>query len=178
MLNPTSAFLEVDKQNEENSSDSDDCDDAERSTPRRRYKRPKKEDSAIPAWQKSKDFARYVEIHPWHFRFYNFFEHSLLSEEMSSPSDDDVIEVNGGPYMPSEKQNGKRKRMRSRSRSITPPPALPVHQILNAKRIVRYDLCYVSFHVFTCSYATDKRLKRQYVHLLQPSSIWTTQVMR
>ena len=70
---------------------------------------------------------------------------------MSSSSDDGVIEVTGEARTSSEKQNGKRKRMRSRSRSITPPPALPAHQILNAKRIVRYDL-FMLFFPFAFSY--------------------------
>ena len=53
-MNLTS-LLEVEKQIEESSTDSD---DDENSTPRRRYKRPKKEDSGVPAWHKSKDLAR------------------------------------------------------------------------------------------------------------------------
>lgn len=40
----------------------------------------------------------------------------------------------------SEQAALKRKRLRSRSRSITPPPALSVHQIQNARNLVRYLL--------------------------------------
>lgn len=61
----------------------------------------------------------------------------LLSEAVSDDSDSD-IELIGVSLTPNGKQNGKRKRQqRSRSRSITPPPALPLHQIQNAKNIVR-----------------------------------------
>jgi hypothetical protein len=60
----------------------------------------------------------------------------MLSEAASDDSDPD-IELIDMSLTPNGK-NGKRKRQqRSRSRSITPPPALPLHQIQNAKNIVR-----------------------------------------
>src|SRR5260221_2184431 len=63
----------------------------------------------------------------------------MLSQEISDSSDDDdsndIVEIT-----PTRQRNGKRKRLCSRSRSITPPPALPAHHIQNAKRIVRYVL--------------------------------------
>ena len=60
----------------------------------------------------------------------------MLSVTVSDDSDSD-IELIGTSLTPDGK-NGKRKRQqRSHSRSITPPPALPLHQIQNAKYIVR-----------------------------------------
>lgn len=54
---------------------------------------------------------------------------SLLSEGLSEDSDSDVVAVS--PV----KNNNKR---RSRSRSITPPPALPRLKLQEARDIVRY----------------------------------------
>ena len=61
----------------------------------------------------------------------------MLSVAESDDSDSDVQLI--GTSLTPDAKKGKRKRQqqRSRSRSITPPPALPLHQIQNAKYIVR-----------------------------------------
>ncbi|KAF9525541.1 hypothetical protein CPB83DRAFT_771916 [Crepidotus variabilis] len=89
-------------------------------TPRRR-KRQKKDASVVPSWQKNSDFKR------------------MLSVDLSDSSDDD-IQIIGDSSTPRGNHKGKRKRPRSRSRSITPPPALPEHQLQNAKNVVRQAL--------------------------------------
>ncbi|KAJ3513491.1 hypothetical protein NLJ89_g2912 [Agrocybe chaxingu] len=99
--------------------DTTDSDDDERS-PRRKQKKQRREPSAVPQWQKSKNIAR------------------MLSQDLSESSDDEV-EITGESSTPNGKRFGKRKR-RSRSRSITPPPALPQHQIQSAKDLVRRTL--------------------------------------
>lgn len=62
---------------------------------------------------------------------------SVLSQEVSDTSDNDHFEITGDDSTPTGLRNAKRKRPRSRSRSITPPPVLSAYQIQNAKRIVR-----------------------------------------
>ncbi|CAA7262910.1 unnamed protein product [Cyclocybe aegerita] len=99
--------------------DTTDSDDEEGS-PRRKHKKQKREPSAVPQWQKNKNIAR------------------MLSQDLSESSDDEV-EITGESSTPNGKRFGKRKR-RSRSRSITPPPALPQHQIQSAKDLVRKTL--------------------------------------
>ena len=110
------------------------------STPRKgSYKRAKKDTSTVPAWQKQKNIARFVST-LWQGPLrYLTGTNSLLSHELSDDSDDG-IEITGESSTPNGKGKGKRKRARSRSRSITPPPALPAHQIQNAKNVVRYAL--------------------------------------
>ncbi|KAF8964320.1 hypothetical protein BDZ97DRAFT_1904414 [Flammula alnicola] len=99
--------------------ENDDSSDSDSSTsPRRtKHKRKKKESSVVPTWQRNKKLTR------------------MLSEDLFD--DSDGIEIIGE----SSTAQGKRKRkQRSRSRSITPPPALPEHQIQNAKNVVRQTL--------------------------------------
>jgi hypothetical protein len=68
-------------------------------------------------------------------RFYHAIV-SVLSQEISDTSDNDYFEI-GDDSTPTRLRNAKRKRPRSRSKSITPPPVLSAFQIQNAKRIVR-----------------------------------------
>ncbi|KAF8799030.1 hypothetical protein BYT27DRAFT_7202790 [Phlegmacium glaucopus] len=98
-----------------------DSDSDSEMSPRGKNKR-KKHDSNTPLWQADRVLAR------------------MLSEVVSDGSDSD-LELIDISMTPNRTQNGKRKRQqRSRSRSITPPPALPLHQIQNAKNIVRQAL--------------------------------------
>lgn len=62
-----------------------------------------------------------------------------MSADLSDGSDgSDDIEFLGSSETPRTKQPSKRKRLRTRSRSITPPPALPLHQLQNARALVEY----------------------------------------
>ncbi len=60
----------------------------------------------------------------------------LLAIEISDDEDDDFA-LQGIENTPN-KSKLKRKRQRSRSRSITPPPAIPLHQLQNARNVIRY----------------------------------------
>ena len=60
----------------------------------------------------------------------------MLSVAESDDSDSDV-QLIGTSFTPDDKKGKRKRQQRSRSRSITPPPALPLHQIQNAKFIVR-----------------------------------------
>ncbi|KAJ8520871.1 hypothetical protein ONZ45_g2400 [Pleurotus djamor] len=64
----------------------------------------------------------------------------IVSTELSSDEDIEIVSVS-----PSKKSPRKRSRIshspsRSRSRSITPPPALPMHQIQTARNVVQKAL--------------------------------------
>ncbi|KAF9221601.1 hypothetical protein BS17DRAFT_785030 [Gyrodon lividus] len=89
------------------------------SSPRRRKKKQNKQND-LPRWQAT-DVA------------------TLLSPE--NDDDDQIIES-----LPRDdrenKSPRKRKRERSRSKSITPPPALPAHQLENARNLVRQALTF------------------------------------
>ncbi|KAJ7069751.1 hypothetical protein C8F01DRAFT_1113820 [Mycena amicta] len=61
----------------------------------------------------------------------------MLSKEPSSDSDSDIVEFLNETRSKQKKRKGKE---RSRSRSLTPPPALPEHQLRNARNIVRQTL--------------------------------------
>ncbi|KDR82499.1 hypothetical protein GALMADRAFT_237823 [Galerina marginata CBS 339.88] len=106
---------ETTKQDKDASGDSD---NAASPSKNRKHKKNKQEANHVPSWQKTKELTR------------------MLSVDLSDDSD---IEFTG-LSTPNSKLNGKRKRQRSRSRSITPPPALPLHQIQNAKNVVRQTL--------------------------------------
>ncbi|KAF8887183.1 hypothetical protein BD779DRAFT_1662606 [Infundibulicybe gibba] len=95
--------------------------ESEADSPRRKPRR-KPDQRDAPRWQTSQAMVR------------------LLSEGVSDDSDADSITIIEAPTQ-SSKKAGKRKRpQRSRSRSITPPPALPFHQIQNARNVVRTTL--------------------------------------
>ncbi|KIM43006.1 hypothetical protein M413DRAFT_443821 [Hebeloma cylindrosporum] len=93
------------------------------SSPRSRSKNNKRtkrdKSTSVPLWQQRKDLARILSQGP--------------------DSDDSDIEITGEEI---RTPNGKRKRAnnRSRSRSITPPPAVSQAQIQNAKNVVRQTL--------------------------------------
>ncbi|KAF9468649.1 hypothetical protein BDZ94DRAFT_1245911 [Collybia nuda] len=63
----------------------------------------------------------------------------LLSVGLSDSSGSDDVEVIGVSTLKAS-QDARRKRQRSRSKSITPPPALPYHHIQNARNVVRQTL--------------------------------------
>ncbi|KAG6817010.1 hypothetical protein H0H87_000906 [Tephrocybe sp. NHM501043] len=98
-------------------SDSDEGD----TTPKR--KKPRKQDTASP-WQNKKSITR------------------MLSEEIpSSDSDDDGgVEIVDMSTTPRASKAAKRKRPRSRSRSITPPPELPPQQVQHMRALVEQTL--------------------------------------
>ncbi|RDB19065.1 hypothetical protein Hypma_014343 [Hypsizygus marmoreus] len=95
-------------------SDSDD----EEGTPKRRKQKRK---AKTPPWQGNKALDR------------------LLSVDLSDDSDDEV-EITGSATTPRGKQLANRKRQRTRSRSITPPPALPIQQVQHARALVQQAL--------------------------------------
>ncbi|KAF8158052.1 hypothetical protein B0H34DRAFT_707321 [Crassisporium funariophilum] len=114
-------WVEVVKVVNEDESDSDNNNGR---SPRRKNKRKKSDPSAAPLWHQGKELKR------------------MLSEALSdsdSDSDLEIIDNNDGSSPPTGKRKRKLKQ-RSRSRSITPPPALPQHQIQNAKNVVRQTL--------------------------------------
>lgn len=102
--------------------DEDDLDWDERtepeSTPRHRKKKPNKQHE-LPRWQAA-DIV------------------TLLS---SDNEEDDFEITENTPNVPhNDTPPRKRKRDRSRSQSITPPPQLPIHQLNNARALVRQAL--------------------------------------
>ncbi|KAF8627491.1 hypothetical protein AX17_006302 [Amanita inopinata Kibby_2008] len=89
-------------------------------TPRKhKKKRPNEYD--LPRWQRDEKFVR------------------MLSEELSDNSDSDIVEVKEATKTrsPVKKLKGKE---RSRSRSITPPPTIPIYEIQMARNLVRQAL--------------------------------------
>lgn len=64
------------------------------------------------------------------------FVTSLL--ETDDESDEDIIDV---AFQEADDSNSKavrgNKRPRSRSKSLTPPPEVPMHQILNVRHVIR-----------------------------------------
>ncbi|TFL01776.1 hypothetical protein BDV98DRAFT_567521 [Pterulicium gracile] len=98
----------------------DDHSDSIGGSPRKKHKRKQKETGSIPDW-----------------------EHKLrlLSEDVNSDhrggkdSEDDVVEVLGG-----SKPQDRRRRGRSRSKSITPPPEITAGQLFSIKQIVKSAL--------------------------------------
>ncbi|KAG5646495.1 hypothetical protein DXG03_003260 [Asterophora parasitica] len=62
----------------------------------------------------------------------------LLSEPLDLDDDDDDIEFIGSSTTP--RKGAARKRARTRSRSITPPPELPRHQLQHARALVQQTL--------------------------------------
>ncbi|KAF9013202.1 hypothetical protein BDQ17DRAFT_1342970 [Cyathus striatus] len=103
-----------------NDSDSGTDNDSVVSPRGRRYKK-KKQGNELPRWQRDKDFVR------------------LLSQDLSDDSDSDGVEILGSSTPGGSKAQRKGKG-KARSRSITPPPALPLHQIQNAREVVRRAL--------------------------------------
>lgn len=81
----------------------------------------------------------------------------LLSEDLSDDSD---VELLAESSSKEDKSFGKRKRQqRSRSRSITPPPALPSHQIQTAKNVVRYELVYYTLFEYNIEIVCSQQLR-------------------
>jgi len=87
--------------------------------------------------------------------------HRYISQPKSSDEDEDsddsikLVDIN---KTPNAHGNLKRKRgnekKRSRSKSITPPPEVPKHQLQNVKGIVRWVL---GLEFFTCTNAHDRK---------------------
>ncbi|KIJ62602.1 hypothetical protein HYDPIDRAFT_93882, partial [Hydnomerulius pinastri MD-312] len=95
-------------------------DPEDESSPRRRKKKKKQnKQNDLPRWQATN-----------------------VATLLSSDNDDDDLQIiESTPRNDREnKSPRKRKRERSRSRSITPPPALPAHQVANARNLVRQAL--------------------------------------
>lgn len=115
--------------------ESSDTDDA--TTPRKGYKHKRKKQEVVHSqpWQDPKQLTRYV-VTSTHICIWSSksIASSILSEDLS----DSDVELVGESPSADIKPYGKRKReQRSRSRSITPPPALSTTQIQIAKNLVR-----------------------------------------
>ncbi|KAF5382500.1 hypothetical protein D9615_003048 [Tricholomella constricta] len=91
------------------------------------------EDDATPKRRKAKRKAP----SPWRG---NSALNRLLSVELEDDDDDDGIEFVGTSATPRKTQDIARKRPRTRSRSITPPPELPRHQLQHARALVQKTL--------------------------------------
>ncbi|THU87274.1 hypothetical protein K435DRAFT_969948 [Dendrothele bispora CBS 962.96] len=69
-----------------------------------------------------------------------------ISPKISKSSDEDsdnsvdIQDVDKTPHTNLKQKRGDSKKPRSRSRSITPPPQVPLHQLQNARNIVRKAL--------------------------------------
>jgi len=79
-------------------------------------KKKKPNEVEIPRWQRDKKLVR------------------ILSEQLSDGSDNDILEVTNLNHSPVKKTIRKE---RSRSRSPTPPPAVPIQEIQKARNLVR-----------------------------------------
>jgi len=82
-------------------------------------KKKKPNEVEIPRWQRDKKLVR------------------ILSEQLSDGSDNDILEVTNLNHSPVKKTIRKE---RSRSRSPTPPPAVPIQEIQKARNLVRQAL--------------------------------------
>ncbi|THV03056.1 hypothetical protein K435DRAFT_310547 [Dendrothele bispora CBS 962.96] len=105
--------------------ESTDDDSETEQTPRRKSKGKEKK-SNLPVWERNEKFKRY------------------LSQDKSSDEDSDgsldIKDVDKTPHANLKRKRGDSKKPRSRSRSITPPPQVPLHQLQNARNIVRKAL--------------------------------------
>ncbi|KAF4590037.1 hypothetical protein EYR40_009568 [Pleurotus pulmonarius] len=92
-------------------------------SPKRKARKRKSEeqDHPIPRWERDQDIIRF------------------LSEDPDLDSDNDIEIVDHSPRKGS-KRIRKSARSRSRSKSITPPPDIPLHQLINARNVVRQAL--------------------------------------
>ncbi|KDQ25903.1 hypothetical protein PLEOSDRAFT_1066923 [Pleurotus ostreatus PC15] len=99
-------------------------DSDEDGSPKRRGRKRKSEeqDHPVPRWERDQDIIRFLSEDPGR-----------------SDSDDDVEIVEHGPRK-GNKRIRKSARSRSRSKSITPPPDIPLHQLINARNVVRQAL--------------------------------------
>lgn len=89
----------------------------------RKRRREKSTSLPKPKWQRDKDFMRSISDAP-----------KVLSD--SEDSDLEILgEGSAAPRRSNQRISNKRAK-RSRSRSITPPPQLPLQQIENVKRVV------------------------------------------
>ncbi|KAH7885245.1 hypothetical protein F5I97DRAFT_1883914 [Phlebopus sp. FC_14] len=97
--------------------DDSECEDLAEYSPKHQKKRQNKQND-IPRWQAVG-----------------------VADILSSDNDDDLQIIESNLSDEREKKSPrKRRRERSRSRSITPPPALPAHQLANARNLVRQAL--------------------------------------
>lgn len=83
----------------------------------------------------------------------------MLSERLSDNSDTDILEVTDPGHSTVKKTIRKE---RSRSRSPTPPPAVPLQEIQQARNLVRYSLQYI---VLSFPYASLAKLWKQRLDL-------------
>ncbi|KAH6912832.1 hypothetical protein BKA70DRAFT_776918 [Coprinopsis sp. MPI-PUGE-AT-0042] len=105
-----------------NDDDSESDSDENLSPNSRKRRREKSSSLPKPKWQRDKDFMRTISDVP-----------KALSD--SDDSDLEILEEgSAAPQRP--KQRGSKRAKRSRSRSITPPPQLPLQQIENVRRVV------------------------------------------
>ncbi|KAK0464330.1 uncharacterized protein EV420DRAFT_1037191 [Desarmillaria tabescens] len=96
--------------------------DEDASPQRRRQK--KKANNDVPSWQRNKNLLR------------------LLSEDASDGDADldDDSAMHGAENTPGKLKRKRESRQRSWSRSITPPPAIPIQQLQNARNVIRQAL--------------------------------------
>ncbi|KAK2465372.1 hypothetical protein APHAL10511_002726 [Amanita phalloides] len=94
-----------------------DNDDEGHTQPKHKKKKPN--EVVVPRWQRDQEFVR------------------MLSEQHSENSDDDIIEIKEVNQSPVRKDIRKE---RSRSRSLTPPPLVPIQEIQKARNLVRQAL--------------------------------------
>lgn len=116
----------------------DDSDDEDAAlSPRRRKQKQKRQ---APQWQNKKDIAAFVSsLLQSALKLNPNSMFCVLSDD--SDSDDGSAALQGIENTPRNSKRRKqddKKRQRSRSRSITPPPEVPMHQIQNARSLVRY----------------------------------------
>lgn len=115
----------------------DDESDRSGASPRRKQKRKTKE--VLPDWTKNPKKA----IECATTLIYYYYAHNIFFPRLLS-SDDEITILD---RIENKTPNGKRdnggtprrstKRARSRSRSITPPPAVPLYALQNARDTVR-----------------------------------------
>jgi len=107
-------------QSSDRNSDVEDVSDASSGTPRKRRKTRQVDDGDLPRWTRQADI-------------------SLLASD--DESDAEIVDVTSREVVdPSSSAFNGDKRPRSRSRSLTPPPELSMHQIQNVRNVVRMAL--------------------------------------